>query len=338
MTDATLSARRPSRTADPYRDTDVIDARALYAGAAAGLLPSIGFTAYGGPGNDTIYGSQAGDHLAGGSGDDLIVGHSGFGSTLFLRELYPTCPIVNFFEYYYLPHDPDSDMDFRKDLAWPTSELKYLRSRCRNAMILLDLQNCNAAYTPTEFQKSRFPAEYLSKLQVFFDGVDRSVYHGHEETLRPPPDQRTPRQIGGVKIPRSTRVVTYVSRGFESMRGFDIFMRAAKKIYTANPNVVFLIVGSDRVAYGGDMKFIQEKTFREHVLKQDTYDPSRLLFLGPVPPAELARIFSLSDLHIYLTVPFVLSWSLLNAMACGCVVLASDTAPVREVVVHGENG
>ncbi len=144
--------------------------------------------------------------------------------------------------------------------------------------------------------------------------------------------------MGQHTFPPETRLVTYVSRGFESMRGFDIFMRAAKKIYTADPRVVFLIVGSDRVAYGGDLKFIQEKSFREHVLKQDDYDPKHLLFLGPVPPAELARLFSLSDLHIYLTVPFVLSWSLLNALACGCTVLASDTAPVREFVRDGETG
>ena len=91
---------------------------------------------------------------------DLIVGHSGFGSTLFLRELYPDVPIINFFEYYYRPHDPDSDMDFRKDLGWEVPEIKYLRSRCRNAMILLDLQNCQMGYTPTEFQRSRFPDEY----------------------------------------------------------------------------------------------------------------------------------------------------------------------------------
>jgi glycosyltransferase involved in cell wall biosynthesis len=146
------------------------------------------------------------------------------------------------------------------------------------------------------------------------------------------------RTFGQLKFGPDTRIVTYVSRGFESMRGFDIFMRAAKKIYTANPNVVFVIVGSDRVAYGGDLKFIQEKSFREHVLKQDDYDLKRLLFVGPVPPQELVRLFSLSDLHLYLTVPFVLSWSLLDALACGCTVLTSDTAPVREFVRHGETG
>ena len=270
---------------------------------------------------------------------DLIVGHSGFGSTLFLRELYPTVPIVNFFEYYYIPHDPDSDMDFRKDLGWPTSELKYLRSRCRNAMILLDLQTCNAAYTPTEFQRSRFPAEYQGKLETIFDGVDRSIYHGYEETLRPPVSERGIRRIGGVDIPPDKRVVTYVSRGFETMRGFDVFMKTAKKIYQQFPDVVFLVVGSDKVAYGGDEEFIgPHKTFKEWTLAQDSYDLSKFHFLGKIPPADLGKLLAATDLHIYLTVPFVLSWSMMDAMSCGAVVLGSSTAPVREMIKDGENG
>ena len=270
---------------------------------------------------------------------DLIVGHSGFGSTLFLRELYPTTPIINFFEYYYLPHDPDSDMDFRKDLGWPTSELKYLRSRCRNAMILLDLQTCNAAYTPTEFQKSRFPAEYQAKLETIFDGVDRSVYHGYEETLRPPVDQRGIRRIAGVDVPPDKRVVTYVSRGFESMRGFDVFMKVAKRIYQQYPDVVFLVVGSDKIAYGGDEEFVApHKTFKEWTLAQDKYDLSKFHFLGKIPPADLGKLLAATDLHIYLTVPFVLSWSMMDAMSCGAVVLGSDTAPVREMIRDGQNG
>ena len=270
---------------------------------------------------------------------DLIVGHSGFGSTLFLRELYPKTPIINFFEYYYIPHDKDSDMDFRKDLGWPTSELKYLRSRCRNAMILLDLQTCQAAYTPTEFQKSRFPQEYQSKLQTIFDGVDRAVYHGYEETLRPPVAQRGLRRIGGIDIPPATRVVTYVSRGFESMRGFDIFMKTAKKIYQQYPDVIFLVVGTDKIAYGGDEEFVQpHKSFKDWTLAQDSYDLSKFRFLGRVNPVELGQILAAGDLHIYLTVPFVLSWSMMDAMSCGAVVLGSDTAPVREMIRDGENG
>jgi glycosyltransferase involved in cell wall biosynthesis len=270
---------------------------------------------------------------------DLIVGHSGFGSTLFLSELYPDTPVVNFFEYYYRAHDPDSDMDFRTDLNWDVPEVKYLRSRCRNAMILLDLQNCDAAYTPTQFQKSRFPAEYQQSLQVIFDGVDRGIYHGYEETLRPAPGARSTRTIAGREVGPHTRVVTYVSRGFESMRGFDVFMKAAKKIYTQHPDVLFFIVGTDRIAYGGDESYIAPyKSFKDWTLAQDQYDMSKFVFTGRMLPPDLGRLLASSDLHMYLTVPFVLSWSMMDAMSCGAVVLGSATPPVREMIKDGENG
>lgn len=270
---------------------------------------------------------------------DLIVGHSGFGSTLFLPELYPNTPLINFFEYYYRAHDPESDMDFRQDLGWRVPEIKYLRSRCRNAMILLDLQNCDAAYTPTQFQKSRFPAQYIDKLQVVFDGVDRETYHGHGEELRPAPFSRGTRTIGGQTVGPNTRIVTYCSRGFESMRGFDIFMKSAKRIYTEYPDVLFFIVGTDRIAYGGDDTYIAPfKSFKDWTLAQDQYDLSKFVFTGRLAPSELGRLMAASDLHIYLTVPFVLSWSMMDALSCGAVVLASRTAPVQEMIEPGVNG
>lgn len=270
---------------------------------------------------------------------DLLVGHSGFGSTLFLRELYPHVPCINLFEYYYFPHGPDSDMDFRQDLGWKLEDEKYLRARCRNAMILLDLQNCDAAYAPTEFQKSRFPAEYLPKIETIFDGIDRSVYHGHEEKLRPSVKQRGPRTIAGVVVPAHTRIVTYVSRGFESMRGFDIFMRAAKRIAELYPDVIFIVAGTERIAYGGDQGYLNgAKNFKEWVLSRETFDLSKFAFVGQIHPQELAKLLAATDLHIYLTVPFVLSWSLMNAMSCGAVVLGSATKPVMEMIRPGENG
>jgi len=270
---------------------------------------------------------------------DLIVGHSGFGSTLFLRELYGSTPVVNLFEYYYRPHDPLSDMDWRKDLNWPVPERNYLRSYCRNAMILLDLQNCDAGYTPTQFQRSRFPAEYLPKIQVIFDGIDRQLYHGHDEKLRPPPGRRQVRTIAGTSVPPDKRIVTYVSRGFESMRGFDIFMRSAAIIAERFADVVFFVVGSDRIAYGGDENYIAPcRTFREWVLSRGQYDLSKFVFTGRLPPADLAVLLASTDLHIYLTVPFVLSWSMMDAMSCGAVVLGSRTAPVEEMIRDGENG
>jgi glycosyltransferase involved in cell wall biosynthesis len=123
------------------------------------------------------------------------------------------------------------------------------------------------------------------------------------------------------------------------MRGFDVFMKTAKRIYQQMPNVVFLVVGSDKVAYGGDEEFIQpHKTFKEWTLAQDQYDLSKFRFLGKIPSVDLGKLLAATDLHIYVTVPFVLSWSMMDAMSCGAVVLGSDTAPIREMIKDGQNG
>jgi glycosyltransferase involved in cell wall biosynthesis len=164
------------------------------------------------------------------------------------------------------------------------------------------------------------------------------VYQGYGETFRPPPEVRGPRNIAGVDVPPDTRVVTYVSRGFESMRGFDIFMRAAKLIEKQYPSVVFIIVGTDRIAYGGDESYTGGKSFKDWVLAQDEYDLTKFKFVGRVNPLDLSRVLAAGDLHIYLTVPFVLSWSMMDAMSCGAVVLGSNTSPVKEMIRHGENG
>ena len=256
---------------------------------------------------------------------DLIVGHSGFGSTLFLRELFPDVPIINYFEYFYRTRN--SDMDFRKE--YPPLPLDFLRARARNATVLLDLDNCDAGYSPTEYQKSLFPKEFQSKIRAIFDGVDTNVW-------KPMPD--LPRVVNNFQIPEGMKVITYATRGMESMRGFDVFMKAAKKICDRRKDVIFLIAGQDRVCYGGDERFTGGKSFKEWVLAQADYDQSRFHFLGLIPPTELAKLFNLTDVHVYLTVPFVLSWSLLNALACGAVVLASDTPPVREMIRQGVNG
>lgn len=255
---------------------------------------------------------------------DLIVGHSGFGSTLFLRELYD-CPIVNYFEYFY--HVRDSDVDFRPD--FPCDDGDRNRVRAKNAMILLDLENADLGYCPTRWQQSRFPPYYREKLRVAFDGVDTRLW-------RPLP--RKAGRLGRFDLTEGWKVVTYVGRGMESMRGFDIFMRMARLLCRRRKDVIFVVVGKDRVCYGNDAKFTGGKTFLEWVLARDDYDLSRFVFPGLVPSPTLAQLLSNSDLHVYLTAPFILSWSLLNALACGATVLASDTAPVREVIEPGVNG
>jgi glycosyltransferase involved in cell wall biosynthesis len=255
---------------------------------------------------------------------DLVVAHSGFLSTIFLRELYD-CPIINYFEYYYRTRG--ADMDFRPDFPYPA--LNRLRARARNAAVLLDLESCDAGYSPTRWQRSLFPRLFQDKIRTIFDGIDTGIWR---------PLTGVPRRIGDRVIPDDTRIVTYVARGMESIRGFDIFMKTAKVLYQRRPNVLFVVVGEDRICYGGDEEFTGQKSFKDWVLARDDYDLSRFVFTGQVPIGILAQLFAISDLHIYLTVPFVLSWSLLNALACGTTVLASDTAPVREVIEPGKNG
>jgi glycosyltransferase involved in cell wall biosynthesis len=256
---------------------------------------------------------------------DLVVGHSGFGSTLFLRELFPDAPIVNYFEYFYRAQD--SDLDFRPD--FPPTEADRLRSPARNAMILLDMQYCAAGYTPTAYQHSLMPEAYARKIRILHDGIDTTFWR---------PRENPERAIGDLRLAPGQRLVTYCSRGLESMRGFDVFMRVAKRICEARDDVRFVVVGANRVAYGGDQRFTGGKTFRDWVLAQDDYDLSRILFAGQQPPETLAGLLSLSDLHIYLTVPFVLSWSVFDAMACEATLLASNTPPVAEVLTDGETG
>ncbi|MCA8996111.1 MAG: glycosyltransferase [Planctomycetaceae bacterium] len=256
---------------------------------------------------------------------DLIVGHSGFVSTLFLKELYD-CPVIQYFEYFY--HTRNSDIDFRSDLT-SVPPLDLARVRARNAMPLLDLLNCDVGYLPTEWQRSRFPAEFQPKLRVIFDGIDTSLWC---------PQEVRDRRFGDWTIPENVRLVTYVSRGMESMRGFDIFMKVAKRLCELRNDVVFAVVGEDRVAYGGDLRYTGNKSFKQWVLDQDDYDLTRIRFLGRLSTEDLVRLLNLSHLHIYLTAPFVLSWSLMNALACGTTVLASDTPPVREIIHHQENG
>ena len=155
----------------------------------------------------------------------------------------------------------------------------------------------------------------------------------HRHLRLAPARRPAERRIGNLRLGEDERLVTYVSRGLEMMRGFDVFMKAGEADLRRRPDVRFVVVGADRVAYGGDLRHTGGTSFKEHVLAQDDYDLDRIHFVGNVAArSSLAQLLSLSDLHFYLTVPFVLSWSCLNAMACGATMLCSDTTPVREVI------
>jgi glycosyltransferase involved in cell wall biosynthesis len=254
---------------------------------------------------------------------DLVVGHGGLVPTFFLRELLD-CPIVDYCEYYFAAER--RDLTYRLDL--PTVEPAPFFPRCINATTLISLAACDAGYAPTWWQRQSFPRRFWPKIDVHFDGIDTRLY-------RP---RSLPREVAGRSVPPQTRIVTFVARGLESMRGFDLFVEVAQRIVRARPDVLFVVVGDEETYYGWDVLRTGGPSFKEWVFSHGAYDLSRFLFLGHPEPERLAEVLCLSDLHLYLSVPFALSWSVLNALACGCVVLAGDVPPVREVIEPGRTG
>jgi glycosyltransferase involved in cell wall biosynthesis len=260
---------------------------------------------------------------------DLVVAHGGRGPlALFLPEVL-TCPIVNYCEYCFAPGH--RDISYRIDL--PPAEPAQFFPRCINAPVLASLAAADAGYSPTHWQRASFPARYQHKIEVHFDGIDVEVYRPRQIAAN-----EVAQLLGGHSLPPGSKVVTFVARGLESMRGFDIFMRVADRICRERTDVFFVVVGSEETYYGWDKLHTGEPSFKRWVLSHGTFDASRFVFLPHVSPETLARILCLSDLHFYLTVPFVISWSLLNAMSCGRVVLASDVSPVHEFIEPGRNG
>ncbi|HWR39331.1 MAG TPA: glycosyltransferase family 4 protein [Patescibacteria group bacterium] len=257
---------------------------------------------------------------------DVIVGHSGWGSTLYMKDLFPQSALVGYFEWFYHAHG--TDLDF--DPAAPLTEANKLRVRTINAPFLFDLCACDAGISPTRWQQQQFPPEYHHKISVLHDGIDTERYCPKPGVGLVLPEQ-------GIDLPAGTEIITYVGRGMEPYRGFPQFMEAMSLLMARRPGLHVVVVGADRVAYGGE-KAPDGKSFKEHMLETFSYDLSRIHFTGLLPRYLYLQVLQASAVHAYLTRPFVLSWSLLEAMAAGCMIVASDTAPVREVIHDGING
>ena len=254
---------------------------------------------------------------------DIICAHSGWGPSMFLGEMWPEAKFLPYFEWYY--HGEGSDADFldqdRRD------EDARVRTRSKNAPILFDLAQMDWGVCPTAWQRSQFPPIFRDHISVAHDGVDTDYLA---------PNEAATITLDGVTLGRKDEVVTYVARGMEPYRGFPVFMEAVSVLQKRRPNLHVVVVGDDRVAYGAARK--DGKTYKEAALEAFDLDLSRLHFTGLVPFQTFRTIAQISRAHIYLTVPFVLSWSMLEVMACGAPIVASDTPPVLEVIRDGENG
>mgnify|MGYP001201343537 CR=1 FL=1 len=255
---------------------------------------------------------------------DVIVGHT-WGQTLFMKDVFPDVPLVGYFEWFYRARG--SDVDF--DRAYPLTIDREALVRIRNSHILVDLYTCDQGICPTNWQLDQFPQEFRRKISVIHDGIDTGYFR--------------PGLVSGPVLPElnldlsgANEIVTYVSRGLEPYRGFPQFMEAASLVLEKRPGCHIVIVGEDRVFYGRGLP--EGKTYRQLALETLSPDTTRLHFTGRIPYDQYRRILQASSVHVYLTYPFVLSWSMLEAMSTGCLVLASGTPPVTEVISDGVNG
>lgn len=254
---------------------------------------------------------------------DVIVGHPGWGETMFAKDIFPRSGLVNYCEFYF---QSDSGIVIGKDTE-PVLD-QQLRTRVENGHLLMALDACDRGWSPTHWQQSRFPEPYRSKIDVVFDGVD-------VERLRPDPQALFTLPDGRV-LSAEDEVITYVSRGLEPQRGFPEFARALPAILAARPNARVVIAGEDKPYYGA--RPAPGDSWKALMEREGVIDPERVHFVDRIPYDRYVALLQISRAHVYLTTPFVLSWSFFEAMAVGCLMVGSRTAPVLELLRDGVNG
>jgi glycosyltransferase involved in cell wall biosynthesis len=258
---------------------------------------------------------------------DVMLAHNGWGELWYLKEVFPTTPLIGYFEFFYKLHGADVGFEPGPPLIFDSGP----RIRTKNIGNLLALNAAEYGQCPTKWQKSLYPKEYQSKLHIVHEGIDT-------QAVAPDRNARFSIPNTDIELGTSDEVVTYVARNLEPYRGFPSFMRSLPSILTSRPKAHVLIVGGDDVSYG--TRLPNGTTYRQHMLNElgDSLDLSRVHFLGKVPYSSFVRILQISTVHVYLTYPFVLSWSMLESMSAGCLVVGSRTQPVEEVINDGENG
>jgi glycosyltransferase involved in cell wall biosynthesis len=258
---------------------------------------------------------------------DVVYGHPGWGDMLHVRDVFPAARIVNYCEFYF--NRDGQDLDF--DPEFQGHEADAFKIRTDNMTQLVSLVDSDAGISPTRWQRSRYPELLQKSISVIHDGIDLDI-------VKPDHVAEIILHHGSLRLDRSRPVITYVSRNLEPYRGFHVFMRALPAILKAVPRAHVVIVGGDDVSYS--KRLPQGMTYRDAMLAEvgALLDRSRVHFLGRIPYAQYLRVLQISCVHVYLTYPFVLSWSMLEAMAAAGLVIGSRTAPVQEVIEDGVNG
>jgi glycosyltransferase involved in cell wall biosynthesis len=264
---------------------------------------------------------------------DVIISHPGWGESLFLKDVWQNAKLAIYCEFYY--HSQGADVGF--DPEFPVKdEGDVCRLRLKNLNNLLHFETADAGISPTYWQASTFPESFRDKIAVIHDGIDTNA-------LAPNPQvSLTINTQNGqsITLTKADEVITFVNRNLEPYRGYHIFMRTLPDLLKRRPNARVLIVGGDDVSYGarpaqGKWKAIFIDEVRSQISDDDW---QRIHFLGNLPYQYFIPLLQLSTVHVYLTYPFVLSWSLLEAMSVGCTIIASDTQPLHEAIKDNETG
>ncbi len=258
---------------------------------------------------------------------DIIIGHNGWGEILFVKDIWPDVPLLGYFEFFYKA--TGTDVGF--DPEYPSHWTDPARLRVKNSVNLLGLDVVDWGQTPTRWQWEQYPADRRDRISVVHEGIDT-------DRARPDPDAWLGIARLGLQLTRQDEVITYVSRNLEPYRGFHIFMRTIPEILRRRPNARIILVGGDDVSYGRPAP--DGMRYRALMLREleGQIDLDRVHFLGRVSHKMFVNVLQISSVHVYLTYPFVLSWSFLEAMSAGCLVVGSSTPSVTEVLRDGENG
>ncbi|MGZ8363785.1 MAG: glycosyltransferase [Caulobacteraceae bacterium] len=281
---------------------------------------------------DLIRGRAAADaalHLKGqGFDPKLIIGHPGWGETTAMRQIWPNAKIILFGEFYY--HAEGTDIDFDPEFEKPDFDRGYI-GYAKNATLAMAYADADAIVCPTKFQASTLPEVFHSRVHIIHEGIDT-------RKARPNPDAKLTLPNGRV-LDRSTPVVTHVNRHLEPLRGLHAYMRALPALMEAVPEAHAVVIGNES-ASGYGAKPPDSRTWKQFFWDEikDRVDPTRVHFFGRTDHDTMISALQISAAHVYYTYPFVLSWSLLEALSCECLVVASDTKPLHEAITSGENG
>ncbi|MYM35555.1 glycosyltransferase [Duganella sp. FT94W] len=261
---------------------------------------------------------------------DVIIAHPGWGESLFLKEVWPAAKLGIYSEFHYQP----KGLDVGFDPEFPAEDVDdACRLRLKNINNLLHFEVADAGLSPTYWQASTFPQPFQSKISVVHEGIDTAA-------LKANPDVAMTLN-GSIALTRANEVITFVNRNLEPYRGYHVFMRALPELLRRRPSARVLLCGGDDVSYGARPpagKKWKDIFFDEVKDRIAPADWRRVHFLGHLPYEHFIPLLQLSTVHVYLTYPFVLSWSLLEAMSVGCAIVASDTQPLREAIRHGDTG